>query len=93
MCAHVHSNSGSVIHKKELLCKWVYSVQNTSELLTALGVKVIVRDKSWAESKKMGSFLSVARGSIEPPVFLELHYSAASNKGKPIAFVGKFCIV
>ncbi|KDR15938.1 hypothetical protein L798_09865, partial [Zootermopsis nevadensis] len=61
--------------------------QNTSELLTALGVKVIVRDKTWAESKKMGSFLSVARGSAEPPVFLELHYSAAANK--PITLVGK----
>lgn len=66
----------------------VYFAQNTSELLTALGVKVIVRDKTWAESKKMGSFLSVARGSAEPPVFLELHYSAAANK--PITLVGKF---
>lgn len=74
------------------MCRWVYFAQNSSELLTALGVKVIVRDKSWAENKKMGSFLSVSRGSAEPPVFLELHYSAASNKEKPIAFVGKFCI-
>ncbi|PNF17805.1 Cytosol aminopeptidase [Cryptotermes secundus] len=63
--------------------------QSTSELLTAHGVKVTVRDKSWAESKQMGSFLSVARGSAEPPVFLELHYSGAPKQEKPIALVGK----
>lgn len=36
----------------------------------------------------MGSFLSVARGSDEPPVFLEMHYNNAPNT-KPIVFVGK----
>lgn len=63
--------------------------QNASELLTAQDVKVTVRDKSWAESKKMGSFLSVSRGSIEPPVFLEISYTGASEQYKPIALVGK----
>jgi len=63
--------------------------QKTSELLTALGVMVKARDKSWAESKKMGSFLSVARGSCEPPVFLELSYSGAPDQEKPIVLVGK----
>lgn len=55
-------------------------------------MKVTVRDKSWAESKKMGSFLSVARGSAEPPVFLELHYSGAPKQEKPIALVGKLYV-
>ncbi|XP_069679643.1 cytosol aminopeptidase-like isoform X2 [Periplaneta americana] len=63
--------------------------QNATELLTAHDVKVTVRDKSWAESKKMGSFLSVARGSTEPPVFLEISYTGASSQYKPIALVGK----
>ena len=31
-----------------------------------------MRDRSWAESMKMGSFLSVADGSEQPPVFLEV---------------------
>ncbi|KAJ4451388.1 hypothetical protein ANN_02850 [Periplaneta americana] len=63
--------------------------KNATELLTAHDVKVTVRDKSWAESKKMGSFLSVARGSTEPPVFLEISYTGASSQYKPIALVGK----
>lgn len=71
---------------------WVNFIQSTSELLTAHGVKVTIRDKSWAESKKMGSFLSVARGSVEPPVFLELHYSGAPKQEKPIALVGKLYV-
>jgi len=55
-------------------------------------VKVKAWDKSWAESKKMGSFLSVARGSCEPPVFLELSYAGAPDQEKPIVLVGKFYI-
>lgn len=49
------------------------------ENLIPLGVKVEVRDRKWAESMKMGSFLSVARGSNEPPVFLEISYNGASK--------------
>lgn len=52
------------------------------------GVNVIVRDKAWAESQKMGSFLSVSKGSDEPPVFLEMHYKNAGT-AKPVVFVGK----
>ena len=40
--------------------------------LNVSGVTVNVRDRAWAEAQKMGSFLSVARGSDEPPVFLEV---------------------
>lgn len=51
-------------------------------------VKVIVRDQKWAESKKMGSFLSVAKGSAEPPKFLEIHYNNKPDS-KPFVLVGK----
>jgi len=64
--------------------------QRVSELLTDLGVNVQVRDKNWAEQKKMGSFLSVARGSVEPPKFLEISYKGAENANEPpLTFVGK----
>lgn len=53
-------------------------------------VKVIAHDKQWAESQKMGSFLSVASGSNEPPVFLELTYDGTNGATKnPICLVGK----
>ncbi|XP_054167234.1 cytosol aminopeptidase-like [Oppia nitens] len=58
------------------------------EELSKLGVKVHIRDRAWAESQKMGSFLSVANGSDQPPIFLEMHYNNAPNT-KPIVFVGK----
>lgn len=37
---------------------------------------------------KMGSFLSVARGSVEPPVFLEIEYKGRQSDS-PLALVGK----
>ena len=46
-------------------------------------------DQKWAEEKKMGSFLSVSRGSDEPLKFLEVHYKGDSSGSDPIAIVGK----
>ena len=41
----------------------------------------------------MGAFLSIARGSVEPPCLLELRLNMADDNGtkeeKPIALVGK----
>lgn len=52
-------------------------------------VKVEAHDKAWIEKQKMGSFLSVSHGSIEPPVFIELTYNGAGDNSKPVALVGK----
>ncbi|GAA5943638.1 hypothetical protein JCM1841_004591 [Sporobolomyces salmonicolor] len=53
-------------------------------------VTMEAHDLAWAESRKMGSFISVSRGSDEPLRFLELHYKGAADKDEqPIAFVGK----
>uniref|UniRef100_A0A1D1ZLX9 Cytosol aminopeptidase n=1 Tax=Anthurium amnicola TaxID=1678845 RepID=A0A1D1ZLX9_9ARAE len=52
-------------------------------------VEVIIREKEWAEEKKMGSFLSVGRGSDEPSKFLEIHYKGGKEGDKPLALVGK----
>ena len=47
------------------------------------------RDKSWAEEKKMGAFLSVSRGSEEPLKFVEVEYRGGEPNSPPIAIVGK----
>ena len=48
------------------------------------------RPKPWIEEQEMGSFLSVAKGSEEPPVFLEIHYKGSPNASEPpLVFVGK----
>src|SRR3546814_3587326 len=59
-------------------------------------VKVDVLDRKRIEALKMGSFLSVAQGSYEPPAFIVLKYTpaAATKKTKkekkaPIVLVGK----
>ncbi|KAM0750484.1 hypothetical protein T439DRAFT_339873 [Meredithblackwellia eburnea MCA 4105] len=53
-------------------------------------VELQIHDLAWAEEHKMGSFISVSRGSDEPLKFLELHYKGAADKNAaPIAFVGK----
>ncbi|KAM4709385.1 cytosol aminopeptidase [Discoglossus pictus] len=53
-------------------------------------VKVFIRSKSWIEEQQMGAFLSVAKGSEEPPVFLELHYNGSPDANEsPLVFVGK----
>ncbi|KAJ3308115.1 hypothetical protein HDU76_004128 [Blyttiomyces sp. JEL0837] len=52
-------------------------------------MSVTVRDQEWAESKGMGSFLSVARGSDEPLKFVEIVYSGGKKDEKPLALVGK----
>ncbi|KAM4053850.1 cytosol aminopeptidase [Anomaloglossus baeobatrachus] len=54
------------------------------------GVKVFTRAKSWIEEQQMGAFLSVAKGSDEPPVFLEIHYTGSRDPNdSPLVFVGK----
>ncbi|XP_030643908.1 cytosol aminopeptidase [Chanos chanos] len=48
------------------------------------------RPQSWIESQNMGAFLSVSKGSEEPPVFLELHYNGSADSNQaPLLLVGK----
>lgn len=48
------------------------------------------RPESWITTQEMGAFLSVAKGSAEPPIFLEIHYLGAANTDdSPLVFVGK----
>ena len=50
-------------------------------------VEVLERDDM--EKLSMGSFLSVARGSHQPPKFIVLHYKGGKAKSKPVVLVGK----
>ncbi|KAM8878495.1 cytosol aminopeptidase [Spinachia spinachia] len=62
------------------------------EKLTMHSERVTInkRSQAWIEQQQMGAFLSVSRGSEEPPVFLELHYSGSpDSKQAPLLLVGK----
>ncbi|KAF9437124.1 bleomycin hydrolase [Entomortierella beljakovae] len=69
-------------------------VERFTKEIEALGLdasmlKITVRDQSWAEEKKMGAFLSVAKGSDEPLKFLEIEYNGGNAGDKPLALIGK----
>ena len=55
-------------------------------------LKAEVLDRKKIEALKMGSFLSVAKGSVEPPAFIVLRHTPgkpAARKAAPIVLVGK----
>jgi len=56
-------------------------------------LKVEVLGQKQIEALNMGSFLSVAKGSVEPPQFIVMHYqgagAAAKGKNAPVVLVGK----
>jgi leucyl aminopeptidase len=53
------------------------------------GISVKILEKSDCSKLKMGSYLAVARGSDQPPKFIELSYNPKSKKAKHLAIVGK----
>jgi leucyl aminopeptidase len=55
----------------------------------AFGLDVKVLDRKQIEKLGMGSFLSVARGSDEPPKFIVAQYQGAGKKDAPVVLVGK----
>jgi leucyl aminopeptidase len=53
------------------------------------GIKITVLETADLENLGMGSFLSVARGSREPPKLIVLEYTQGRDSEPPIALVGK----
>ena len=64
-----------------------------AETAEALGKQykfdVEVLERADMEKLGMGSFLSVARGSHQPPKFIVMNYKGGKAKAKPIVLVGK----
>lgn len=58
------------------------------QMAADLGIDCTIIERAEAERLKMGSYLSVANGSAQPPKFIVLTYRGAGN-GRPIALVGK----
>ena len=64
--------------------------QQISELLSPIGVRVDILEKSKIEALKMGGLLSVNKGSIDPPTFTIAEYKPEGHKNKkPIILIGK----
>lgn len=53
------------------------------------GVTTKVYKQDWIKKMKMGAYLGVAQGSINPPAFIEMHYKPKANSKKKIVIIGK----
>lgn len=71
------------------VCTPTYLSKKALEIGKNFGIKVDVFDQKKIEKLKMGSFLSVAKGSRQPPKFIVLHYNKGKKAHKPIVLVGK----
>lgn len=52
-------------------------------------VEFEIHDRKWIESKGMGAFAAVGKGSAEEPRLIELRYNGAGASGPTLGFVGK----
>ncbi|VVE48917.1 leucyl aminopeptidase [Pandoraea terrigena] len=71
------------------VCTPSYLADTARKLAREFKLKADILGPKQIEALKMGSFLSVARGSVEPPQFIVLKYEGGPAKQAPIVLVGK----
>jgi leucyl aminopeptidase len=71
------------------LCTPAYLADQAKAIGKAQGLKVQVLEQKDMEKLGMGSLLSVAKGSEQPPKFIVLHYHGGPKGAKPVVLVGK----
>ena len=71
------------------ICTPTHLAETAESLGKQYKFDVEVLDRDDMEKLGMGSFLSVARGSHQPPKFIVMHYKGGKAKAKPVVLVGK----
>ena len=71
------------------ICTPTYLAEQAKGLGKTYGIKVEVFDTPEIEKLGMGSFLSVAKGSRQPPKLIVLHHNGGAKKAPPVVLVGK----
>ncbi len=71
------------------VCTPTYLANQAKQLAKTYGFKCRAMDKAACEKLGMGSFLSVAKGSDKPPMFIELRHDGGKKGEQPIVLVGK----
>ena len=71
------------------ICTPSYLASEAKKIGKQYGIKVSVLSEKQMEALKMGSLLSVSRGSREPAKLIVFEYNGAAKAGNPIALVGK----
>ncbi len=63
--------------------------EEAAKVASASGLEIDVLDEERARRESMGSFLSVAQGSVQPPKFIVLRYNGDPSSKELLALVGK----
>lgn len=71
------------------ICTPHYLAKQAEQHAKAAGAEAKLHDQKAILDLKMGSFWSVAKGSIEAPYFIELSYQGAKKEEAPYVLVGK----
>jgi leucyl aminopeptidase len=71
------------------VCTPSYLADTAKKLAREFKLNVEVLDRKQVQALKMGSFLSVANGSDEPPKFIVLKHLGGKAKDAPVVLVGK----
>ncbi len=71
------------------VCTPTYLANRAREMAQAVGLKCEILERSDCEALKMGSFVSVANGSRQPPKFIILEHRGGKEGDKPLVLIGK----
>jgi len=71
------------------VCTPTYLAEQAQELAKRHGMKAEILERKDMERLGMGSFLSVAQGSVQPPKLIVLEYRGGEKNAAPVALVGK----
>ncbi len=71
------------------ICTPTYLADRARELAKSHGLKVSVLDEKDMEKLKMGSLLSVSRGSVEPAKLIVMEYTGTEKDKNPVVLIGK----
>ncbi|SMB26288.1 aminopeptidase A, a cyteinylglycinase [Sterolibacterium denitrificans] len=71
------------------VCTPGYLAEQALELAKTYPLKAEILEREDMEKLGMGSLLSVARGSHQPPKFIILRHDGGKNTAKPVVLVGK----
>ncbi|WP_293775814.1 leucyl aminopeptidase [uncultured Oxalicibacterium sp.] len=71
------------------VCTPTYLANTAKKMAREFKLTAEILDRKQLQALKMGSFLSVTNGSVEPPKFIVLKHSGGKAKEAPIVLVGK----
>ncbi|MFZ6730671.1 leucyl aminopeptidase [Undibacterium sp. Ji42W] len=71
------------------ICTPTHLANTAKKIATDYKMVVEVLDRKQIQALKMGSFLSVTNGTVEPPKFIVLKHNGGKVKDAPVVLVGK----